>query len=71
MKFFKLEVCCGSEKIVTHLFVTSRTIKRRLRKKKEKEKINFVKLFINIYSFETQFLVFNTIKNTGQVFTMI
>ena len=71
MKFAKLEVCCGSEKIVTHLFVTSRTIKRRLRNKKEKEKINFVKLFINIYSFETQFFIFSTIKNTGQVLRII
>ena len=71
MKFVKFEVCCGSEKIVTHLFVTSRTIKRRLRNKKEKEKINFVKLFINIYSFETQFFIFSTIKNTGQVFRVI
>ena len=71
MKFVKLEVCCGSKKIVTNLFVTSRTIKRTLRNKKEKEKINFVKLFINIYSFETQFCIFNTIKNTGQVFRVI
>ena len=52
MKFVKLEVCGGSEKIVTHLFVTSRTINRRLRNKEEKEEINFVKIFIIIYSFE-------------------
>ena len=48
MKFVQLEVGCGSEKIVTHLFVTSRTKKRRLRNKKEKLKNNFVKLCINI-----------------------
>ena len=71
MKFVKLEVCCGSEKIVTHLFVTSRTIKRRLRNKKEKEKNNFVKFFINIYSFETQFFILSNVKNTGQFFRVI
>ena len=49
MKFVKLEVCCGSEKMVTHLFVTSRAIKRKLRNKKEKEKINFVKLYKYIF----------------------
>ena len=52
MKFVRLEVC---EKIVTHLFVTSCTIKRKLRNKKEKEKIYFVKHFISLYSFDTQF----------------
>ena len=71
MKFVKLEVCSGSEKLVTHLFVTSRTIKRRLRNKNEKEKNDIVKLFINLYSFSTQFFIFGTIKNTGQVFRVI
>ena len=33
--------------------------------------LNRVKLFTNIFSFETQFFILSTIKNTGQVFRVI
>ena len=67
----ELEVFCGSEKIVTHRFVTSRTLNRRFRNKNQKEKNNFIELLINIDSFETKFFILSTIKNTGQVFRVI
>ena len=67
----ELEVFCGSEKIVTHRFVTSRTLNRRFRNKNQKEKINFIELSINIDSFETKFFILGTIKNTGQVLRVI
>ena len=38
MKFVKLEDHCGSEKTVTHLFVTSRTIEKKITQQKGKRK---------------------------------
>ena len=58
----ELEVFCGSEKIVTHRFVTSRTINRRFRNKNQKEKINLIELLIKLDSFETKFFILSTIK---------